>query len=99
MPEPLTLLALRAWHGKPEVQSVALLLLRDLAKHHPREVAHPGCGAAALLIALQSSPVPDIATFALETISSIAFLPAVVEERILQVLLLSDMLSALHVLP
>lgn len=84
-PEKLALLSLRAWHGKPEAQSVALLLLRDLGRQHPKQVANIATGTVPLLIGLQASPVPEVAQFAQETVQLLSTMPAVSEEVIVQV--------------
>jgi hypothetical protein len=79
-PENIALLSLRAWHGKPEAQSVALLLLRDLGRQQPQHVANIATGTVPLLIGLQSSPVPEVAQFAQETVQLLSSLPSVTEE-------------------
>jgi len=84
-PQHLILLAQRAWHGKCEAQSVALLLLRDLARVHPSQVAAPECGVITLLIGLQASPIPEVVQFAQETVDQLVHLPFVIEEQIEQV--------------
>lgn len=84
-PQNLVLLAQRAWHGKCEAQSVALLLLRDLARVHPSQVAAPECGIVTLLIGLQASPVPEVVQFAKETIEQLVHLTSVVDEQMEQV--------------
>lgn len=83
-PENLVLLSMRAWHGKPEAQSVALLLLRDLGRQHPSEVANIATGTITLLIGLQVSPIPEVAQFAQETVQLLSSVPAVTDELILQ---------------
>ena len=84
-PENLALLSLRAWHGKPEAQSVALLLLRDLGRQRPKQVANISTGAVPLLIGLQSSPVPEVSQFAQETVQLLSTMPAISEEVRVQV--------------
>lgn len=84
-PQHLVLLAQRAWHGKCEAQSVALLLLRDLARVHPSQVAAPECGVITLLIGLQASPIPEVVQFAQETVEQLVHLPFVVDEQMEQV--------------
>lgn len=84
-PQHLVLLAQRAWHGKCEAQSVALLLLRDLARVHPSQVAAPECGVVTLLIGLQQSPIPEVVQFAQETIEQLVHLPSVIDEQMEQV--------------
>ena len=88
-PENLVLLSLRAWHGKPEAQSVALLLLRDLGRQCPKQVANISTGTVPLLIGLQSSTVPEVAQFAQETVQLLRTIPAVSEESSLQASALS----------
>lgn len=89
-PENLALLSLRAWHGKPEAQSVALLLLRDLGRQRPKQVANISTGTVPLLIGLQSSPVPEVAQFAQETVQLLSSMLAVSEEARTQVCFLHD---------
>lgn len=88
-PQHLMLLAQRAWHGKCEAQSVALLLLRDIARVHPCQVAAPECGVATLLFGLQASPIPEVVQFAQETLDQLVHLPSVVDEQMEQVCIMA----------
>jgi hypothetical protein len=81
----ISTLANRAWHGKPDVQAVALLLLRDLAKSHTTAFLEARTDALPLMIALEGSPVSDVAQIATDAVQRLESLPAVKMERSVQV--------------
>ena len=84
-PVAIGALALRAWHGKPDVQAVALLLLRDLSRSHTEALLAAKGDALPLMIALEGSPTADVAQIARDALSGLAALPAVQQERAVQV--------------
>jgi hypothetical protein len=84
-PVAIGMLAHRAWHGKAEVQAVALLLLRGICKNHSGAFLKAGGDALPLMIGLESSPIADVAHIAKDALQHLAALPAVQEERALQV--------------
>jgi hypothetical protein len=89
-PSAIGMLAHRAWHGKAEVQAVALLLLRGISKNHSDEFLRAGGDALPLMIGLEGSLVPDVAHIAKDALSQLAGLPAVQEERSVQARLFGD---------
>lgn len=84
-PPALAALASRAWHGKPDVQAVALLLLRDIARGHTHAFVEARTDALPLMVALEASPVADVAAIARDAVRSLEEVPAVRLERSVQV--------------
>lgn len=81
----IAVLANRAWHGKPDVQAVALLLLRDVSRTHTRQFIESRTDALPLMIALEGSPVADVASIAKGAVKQLDDLPIVKLERAVQV--------------
>lgn len=83
--EGIAILAHRAWHGKPDVQAVALLLLREVSRTHTRAFIDAHTDALPLMIALEGSPVADVASIAKDAVKQLEELPIVKLERAVQV--------------
>ena len=67
------------------MQAVALLLLRDVAKTHTQPFLEARTDALPLMVALESSPVADVAAIARDALRHLANAPLALLERSVQV--------------